>query len=446
MTTPVFDFIQRYSKTETVRLHMPGHKGVGNLGVEALDITEIVDADVLYSENGILKESQENASRAFGSAATLYSTEGSTLAIRAMLSLVLLYARNLGRAPTILAARNAHRSFLTGCALLDLDPEWFFGEAYNSPIATKISPESLEDAIRKMKAPPFAFYLTSPDYLGNVANIPAISAVCKKHGILLLVDNAHGAYLHFLPESHHPIHLGADLCCDSAHKTLPALTGAAYLHISPSAPNFFIENAALSMATFASTSPSYLILASLDRLNPMLMDCIPKKLPPVVETVFFAKKRLQKKGFYLLGSEPMKLSIATKACGYTGIEIAQILRRQHVEPEFFDPDHLVLMPGVDTSKEALFQAVQCLEAIKIKPPLLSFPPPLQRGGKVLSPREALFAPAEEISSREAKGRILAQPGVTCPPAVPIAVCGERLDEEALALFDYYDIKTVRVLK
>lgn len=83
-----------------------------------------------------------------------------------------------------------------------------------------------------MKRKPAAVYITSPDYLGNLADIGGMSDVCRKYGVLLIVDNAHGAYLHFLPKPEHPLDLGAEMCCDSAHKTLPVLTGGAYLHIS----------------------------------------------------------------------------------------------------------------------------------------------------------------------------------------------------------------------
>ena len=101
-------------------------------------------------------------------------------------------------------------------------------------------------------------YVTSPDYLGGQSDVAALAEVSHRHGVPLLADNAHGAYLRFLSPSRHPMDLGADLCCDSAHKTLPVLTGGAYLHVGRAAPEPFRENARRALALFGSTSPSYL--------------------------------------------------------------------------------------------------------------------------------------------------------------------------------------------
>ncbi len=231
MNTPICDFVQKYAKSNAERLHMPGHKGKTVLGVEHLDITEIDGADTLYCANSIIKQSQENASKLFGSGSTFYSAEGSSLCIRAMIYLALLYANKFNKPRKILALRNVHKSFVSGIGLLDLNVEWYFGKNQTNYLSCTVSPEDLDAYFGRSNELPVAFYVTSPDYLGNTLDIKGISEVCKKYGVLLLVDNAHGAYLKFLDTSCHPIDLGADMCCDSAHKTLPALTGSAYLHV-----------------------------------------------------------------------------------------------------------------------------------------------------------------------------------------------------------------------
>ena len=235
MNTPICDFVRSYAAKDPLRLHMPGHKGRPVLGPEALDITEVEGADVLYHARGIIRESEENAASLFGTAATFYSTEGSSLCIRAMLHLALLQAKEEGREPLILAGRNAHKTFLSAIALLDLEVEWLYPSQEAGLLSCPVEPAQLEAAFAGERKPT-AVYVTAPDYLGNLLDIRALAELCHRHGALLLVDNAHGAYLHFLPQPIHPMDLGADLCCDSAHKTLPVLTGGAYLHISRTAP------------------------------------------------------------------------------------------------------------------------------------------------------------------------------------------------------------------
>ena len=233
MTTPVADFLRAYAASGTARLHMPGHKGRGPLGCEAWDLTEISGADSLYEAAGVIAESEENAAALFGSGATFYSTGGSSQCVKAMLFLA-LQNRPAGTPPVILAARNVHKSFVHAAALLDFEPLWLWPEegTGSSLCACPITAEGLERALEALPAPPAAVYVTSPDYLGNLADIPALAEVCHAHKTPLLADNAHGAYLCFLAPSRHPLDLGADLCCDSAHKTLPVLTGGAYLHVA----------------------------------------------------------------------------------------------------------------------------------------------------------------------------------------------------------------------
>ena len=284
MTTPIVDFVRRYAQSGTARLHMPGHKGQSLLGCEPWDITEIRGADELYEAEGIIAQSEANATRLFGTAHTYYSTEGSSQCIRAMLCLALQGAPRTGKRPVLLAARNAHKALLYAAALLDFDIRWLWpapedtGALCSCPVTVQALSAALEELAGQGRTP-FGVYLTSPDYLGGMQDIAALSAVCDAHGVPLLVDNAHGAYLRFLPGgSRHPIDLGAAACCDSGHKTLPVLTGGAYLHLGPKAPVQEESTVRSALALFGSTSPSYLILQSLDTCNRLLSTDYPARL------------------------------------------------------------------------------------------------------------------------------------------------------------------------
>lgn len=444
MTTPICDFVRSYAAKNPLRLHMPGHKGVSLLGFEDMDITEIDGADSLYEAEGIIAESEANASALFG-CDTFYSTEGSSQCIRAMLFLACMSEENAQK-PLVLAGRNAHKTFLSAAALLDFDTQWLYGENSSSYLSCDISAEYLEKAITSAERKPAAVYITSPDYLGNTADIKSLAAVCHSHGVLLLVDNAHGAYFKFLLQSQHPVDLGADMCCDSAHKTLPVLTGGAYLHIAPSVKEKLSPLAKNALAMFGSTSPSYIIMQSLDMANKYIADGYSHKLTQCCERVSGVKKLLKDNGFELSGNEPLKITIAAKAYGYTGKELADILMEKDIVCEFCDPDFIVFMFTPETTSQQLRYFTEVICGIPRREAIKTVPPRFSRPKAAMPVRKAAFSPSEEIPVKDAVGRVLAAATVGCPPAVPIVVCGEVIDSSAVSCFEYYDTEKCRVVK
>ena len=432
-----------YSVLHRVRMHMPGHKGHEIIGAEEFDITEIDGADELFAPKGIIAESEANASRNFG-CKTVYSAEGSSLCIRAMLYLAVQEAIRRGQKPVIAAARNVHKTFLTAAAMLGFEIVWIPQTAEEDYLCCKVTPERIAAAIADAGAAPVAVYLTSPDYLGNLCDIAAAAEWCRAHDLLLLVDNAHGAYLHFLEQSAHPIALGADICCDSAHKTLPVLTGGAYLHISDSAPRFWFSGVKPAMAMFASTSPSYLILASLDRCNQWLNQAAYAGFRMTVDAVQACRQILALHGWQMIGDEPLKITLAPKANGWTGTELAAALSEKHIVCEFADQDHLVLMPSAYSSRSDLYRVTQTLLSIPQREAVTEMPPHLPCPERVMSPREAMFSVTERVPSEQSVGRVCAELTLSCPPAVPIVMCGERISKEAAECFSYYGIRAVTV--
>lgn len=443
MNTPICDFVQNYAKDNKIRAHMPGHKGKLSLGVEHLDITEIKGADSLFEASSIIKQSEDNASKLFD-AYTYYSCEGSSLSIRAMLYLALMCAKSKGRAPLILALRNVHKTFVSAAALLNFDIEWMFSET-NSYLSSDIDSKNLDEKLSNMHTKPVALYVTSPDYLGNILDIKSLSSVCKKHDVLLLVDNAHGAYLKFLPQSLHPTDLGADMCCDSAHKTLPVLTGGAYLHISKTADSMLNINAKKALSLFASTSPSYLILQSLDMANKYIEDGYAEKLRLFIQLVTDIKNDLSDNGYTLVADEPLKITIATKSYGYEGIDFSDILRDNGIECEFADPDFVVLMLSPSMTESELIKIRDVLATIKRQKAIKTLPPRLTKPKRIISVRDAVFSSSEMISAKDSIGKTLATLTVSCPPAVPIVVSGEEISESAVECFKYYGIEECEIL-
>lgn len=422
-------------------MHMPGHKGAGILGFEGMDLTEIYGADELFAAEGIIKESEQNASSLFG-CPTYYSTQGSTLCIQTMCTILCQDAKSKGKKPKILAGRNAHRSFIHAAALLDFEIEWLYGKS--DYLSCKIHAEDLEKAI--IESLPTAVYLTNPDYLGNLLDIKALASVCKKYNVLLAIDNAHGAYLRFLKNSLHPIDLGADLCCDSAHKTLPVLTGGAYLHLSESLNQVWKNDVKHFMEYFSSTSPSYLIMASLDAANEVLDTTFRNSLFECIQRVDGLKNTLVQHGYTILSGEPMKITISTKEFGYTGNEIANLLMECDIYPEFYDSDYIVLMPSPYNTKDDLKRLETCLCGIERKPILINKPPKLEQSKKAMNVRQALFSSSITLDVSKSLGQVCSSVTVSCPPAILPVIPGEVISESSIEVMKYYGIETVRVVK
>ena len=429
---------------------MPGHKGKSQLGFESKDITEIFGADALYEAAGIIAQSEQNAASLFGSRATFYSTEGSSICSRAMVYMAVCRFRAIyGNAvrPTFIAARNAHKAFLYAIAALDCDVVWLYGADDCFTLCQyTFAEDELKTALSTPNLPIAGVYITTPDYLGGTLDIEKIASLAHQSGTVLLVDQAHGAYLRFLPQSEHALQKGADLCCDSAHKTLPSLTGAAYLHVGQSAIYPFEKEAKDAMCFFGSTSPSYLTLCSLDHTNSVLQGTYKTDLQTAIARVNTFKETLMQNGFSLLASDPLKITVNVAKSGYSGAEVAAHLRSFGVEIEYADPDFVVLMATPCNTEQDFQKAEKAFLSLAQKAPLCKAKCARPKGAYACSAKEAMLSQKEAVLAKESLGRILASPSVACPPAVPIAVCGEVIDQNAMDAFLYYGIETITVIK
>lgn len=435
MKTPIHDFIQNYIKSNPIRFHMPGHKGMEG---KERDITEIDGADYLNLPTGIILESEEEASKLFGSKSTVYSVGGSSTCIKAMCHLlVTLYN---GERIKILASRNSHKAFIDASIVLGFDIEWIEMNSYSNILSCDICYDKLEKQLEGVQG----VYLTSPDYLGNILDIERICKLAREKGVVSLVDNAHGSYLKFLEKDIHPISLGADLCCDSSHKTLSALTGGAYLHIGKNAPSMFVEMVKSSMSLFSTTSPSYLIMESLDLCN-LYIETISEKLSKTIRKIEEVKNSLRNIGYTILKSDPLRITIDTKEYGYLGNEIKDILKENGIFIEYYDCDFIVLMATTFNKEEDFEKLYSVLSKIEKRERLEKLSIDFLTPKKAISTRDATYMKNEEIDIIDSLGRICGYENVLCPPAVLICCPGEIIDDKVIKVLKYYGRDKIHVV-
>jgi arginine/lysine/ornithine decarboxylase len=419
LQTPFCDAIDKILKEKPTRFFMPGHKGNAAVmprfgGALYYDITEIEGADDLSHPSGPLAQSQANMARVFGAGATLYSAAGSTSCILARFTLFLRPGQK------VVMARSCHNAAVRALALIDLYPVWVLPQS-GMPTAAKI-----EAALGQSGAA--AVYITSPDYYGRLADVEAIAAVCRAHGVPLLVDNAHGPHLRFVTPQCHPLALGADACADSAHKTMPCLTPAALLHLR----NASLQGSARSaLNLYSSTSPSYLVLQTLDYTAGLLLanaidfDTAAAKLAETAE------------GFAHIvqpGGDPLKLCLVPAKGGWPYADVLAALRNAGVEPEMADGAHIVLMASPCNTDEDFARLHGALAPFAAQ----RSPLPLLQGGLALpqaacTVRQAVFGVKETVPVQQAAGRIAASAAAPCPPGIPVVVPGEVVPAEAVPL-------------
>ena len=440
MNTPIFDFLEKYSRSGALRCHMPAHKGIKifpHLPFD-LDITEIYGADSLFEADGIILQSEKNMSSLYGTESTVYSAGGSTLCIQAMLWIM----KNEGR--KVYAVRNVHRAFLNACALYDIDVNWIMPDYSDGILSGSIDCNGIECILRECGGKS-CLYITSPDYTGRMADIKSLAEICHRYNSKLIVDNAHGSHLHFFDPSMHPIYLGADMCCDSAHKMLPALTGSAMLHTSSKDYAPLLKQA---MSITGSTSPSYLILLSLDLCNRYISESIRDDIKNGIEYISDFKKHFSDILLFSDG-DPFHITVRASECGLNGNELAGEMRKNGAECEYSDNEITVLLMSPVNTSDDYKRLAEVLERslgnvsryhCAVNRFSMSLPE------KVMTVREAVFSPQEEIPVELAEGRICASLKVPCPPAIPIVASGEKISAESIEIFRRYGIKTVNAVK
>ncbi len=438
--TPLHDAVEEYLQKGYARFHMPGHKGTGSEAL-AWDITEVEGADSLYHAAGPILELEKQIAALYGAKRTLLSAGGATLCIQTMLALV------CETGSKVVMSRNIHQAAIHTCALLDLSPVWIYPEQTDGWFLGRYSPTAVREAL-KAHPDAAAVYLTSPDYFGVISDLQGIAAVCREKDVPLLVDNAHGAHLKFLPQRYgqlHPMDCGAAICCDSLHKTMPAMTGAALLHLGEQR---FCQDAKRRMALFGSTSPSYPILLSCERAAAYAES---QEAQAGFDETARRLDRLRllalQKGFALPQgvSDPAKLVLGFAARGFSAQELKAKLHASGIEPEYVSNTACVLMAnGLNTAED--YQRVE--RFLLDLDAGMRVCAPMQRLAKLeqaCSVRQAVFAQQQPVALEQALGRVAADASCPCPPGVPVVMPGERINEQAMVLLKDYGITQLQVI-
>ena len=432
MTAPLYDSLQALAASDPLRLHMPGHKGrlSGAFSeIASIDFTEIAPTGNLYTGEGPIAEAEARFAKAAGAKDALFFSCGATQGIFTML------AAAVGEGGTLILDRSCHKSVYHGMALLDITPVYLSPPLMpDSGLPEPVFPDALESALTAHPEAK-AVLLTSPSYYGVITELKPLAELCRRHGVYLLVDQAHGAHFPFagLPSAAAE---GADLAVVSAHKTLPALGSSSILYIGERAPWDRLRLKSLSQI-FATTSPSYPILASIDYARALLENSgVYRDTADMVRS--FREQISRETPFRALTDtaalrlDPCRLTIDTGAVGLSGDEADALLRRENIYVEMSDDRYLVAIVSCQDTRADLERFLAALKGLPAAVPVLpehpAPPEPLIR----TSIRSALLGPSETAVLAEASGRIAAQFVAPYPPGIPVIAPGEEITEKHIA--------------
>lgn len=447
MSETLYKALCEYISNDISSFHTPGHKGrnIINENLWGLDLTELPDTDSLYEAKGIILKSERLAQKLFNTKRTIISSGGNTLCIQTMIRLATMSKRR------IISGRNVHRSAVSAMSLLGVQPTWVLPDTNKLSIFPgRITAKRVANELDK-NGGLSAVYITSPDYYGILSDIKNISSECQKRNALLLVDNAHGTHLKFLTKSLHPIDLGATMSADSAHKTLPVLTGGAWLHISDIN---IAKHAKQAMALFGSTSPSYPIMASLDVCREYLENNGDQEFIKLTKRVREIKKISENKGLFMPTGlcDPTRISWKVSSIGYDGQNFTKYLKKYKIEPEFFNKDYVVLIPSPFNSEmdwNRIENAIENIEPISDRvvaqrDPSFGYSNLLPKVNMTLT--EAIMGECVRINVDSCLGRTAGEIVCPCPPGIPVIMPGEIIGEYERDALKNYGILEIDVVK
>jgi len=425
----IINDVINYKNGDTVRFHMPGHKGrpIGSFidSILPYDLTELPFTDDLFrpEPQGAVESSENFVSGIFGSSVSVYSVGGATLALQAAIAAV-----KRKKNGCFLCSRRVHMSIINALALCGIQPVW-----YDEDNISSIEDDNINTAA--------AVIITYENYYGAISDIASIKKRIAEDTVII-ADNAHGSHLVFWEEGKlHPLNLGADLVVDSIHKTLPAMTGCALLHSKNS--DFARDELKSSMALFSSTSPSYILMSSAESSLKYSCGNI-DKFTELKSLIDDAKEKLRHLDWEIASysrEDPFRICLRTK----NATEIANELYKKRVICEFSDRHNIVFIPSImntDADFDVLTNALSVFKPQKITDKLPIFP----KVRKAVTLREALFSDTVVLKTEECVGKISARMAAPYPPGIPLIMPGEYIDAEICEILKYCNINEVLVCK
>ncbi|MBI4396163.1 MAG: aminotransferase class I/II-fold pyridoxal phosphate-dependent enzyme [Elusimicrobia bacterium] len=463
--TPLFDTVFNHAKNRVVSFHTPGHKN--GRGVDKrlrsftgrnmyfMDVTVFPEVDSLHDPQGPIKKAQQLMARAYGVEHSFFLVNGSSVGNMIML----MSACQPG--DSVIISRNAHKSAMSGIILSGVWPIWVQPKVdQNLDILFDSSPTQIEEALRKYPEAK-AVFVTSPTYTGVTTDLVKIAEICHSRGKVLLVDEAHGPHLKFhkdLPVS--AVEAGADMCVQSTHKILSALSQGSVVHFQSDLVDLTRLRRMVSL--LQTTSPNYIILASMDLARrqavlhgeSMLGRVIRcgekgrKRINALKNFFCFTRKDIADRGYDL---DVTKLTINVTKTGLSGYEVEDILTKEYkIQVDAADLFNLIAIMGIGSDKSDVDKLVSALEEIDEKYRgaaqnwVLQIPELTTE--MVMVPRDvSLLYTSKRVPLRKAVGHISAQTLTPYPPGIPVLIPGERITQEIVEYLEDLTEKDIRVV-
>jgi arginine/lysine/ornithine decarboxylase len=445
--TPLFDAITNFIDTKPAYFRIPGHrlergmcdkwtKIVGDK-IFAYDVTETPMTDDLHSPEGAIEKAQVLLSQLYKADKSYFLVNGSTCGNEAMIISCALEGEK------IMVARNAHKSAMMGLVISGAEPIYVMPQFMDDwGIAGVITPQSVRECFRE-NPDCKALFIVSPSYYGVCSDLEEIARICHEYGALLIVDEAHGGHVYFdkrLPMG--ALEAGADMCVQSMHKVTGALTQSSVLHIkNHGVGGECFERIAQNLHLVQSTSPSYLLMCSLDCARYELAINGEYMMGRAIDLAEYAREAINNiKGFKCLeGSsyiDRSRLVISANELGMTGFELDELLfEKYQVNMELSDYTNVLAVVTYANERQDMDRLINACNEIsnsyvdgntKLDKNNKEFPaiPP-----RLMTPRKAYFSNTSEIKWSKAKGKISAQMIAPYPPGIPLVYSGELITDE-----------------